>query len=119
MLEEDRDYQIYHLDIIPNSQEIMDYLEKLYWENDGSTDLEMESVGGWFIPYFVLKEGEAELHWSNHENVMKGISVHFANVEFNLYSQGPKFGDVWKKVFYNGTIQYYVGKLYYQEVKEL
>jgi hypothetical protein len=117
-MEDGMDYKIYHLDIIPNTQEIIDYLEKLYWENDGSTDLEKESAEGWFVPYVVMAE-YADMNWPNHEHVMKEISVRFPNSRFDLYIQGHNFGDVWKKTFQDGIMRSYRARFSYDEVIEL
>jgi hypothetical protein len=102
-----KEYRTYQLDIIPNTEEIIFYLENLY-ERSEETELD--------YPYMSMAE-YTELHWPRHEDIMKEISLRFPGVSFELYSWGRQFGDVWKKVFKNGTFEMFEGFIEYKSIR--
>jgi hypothetical protein len=101
----DEQYRIYHLNIDPNSQEIIDYIKKFYDKHE----IDHEET----YPYLIMAEFH-NLVWPGHEVTMKDISLRFQNVEFHLESQGPHFHDIWKKVFLNGEMKVYQGRVWYE-----
>lgn len=53
--------------------------------------------------------GTDEIHWYDHEAVLRKLSLQYPDVIFSLYVEGENRDDTWYKYFKNGKMQYAPG----------
>ena len=65
-----------------------------------------------------LKMGQPfEDKWYWHEKDIAELSLKFKNIVFSLTGYGENDGDIWKKYFLNGKVQYAPAKITIPNVK--
>lgn len=99
-------YTHYELTITPKNEEILNaVIEKT------------SDCIGWSEWRYPLKSNDS-YRWYEHENNMKEISKLYPDTLFMLEGEGEDPGDLWRKYFKNGKMQFCRAKITFDDFDE-
>ena len=78
---------------------------------------DLEAIRLTEMRYGTIAELEAHgfnAKWYDHEEDMKAISARFPTAVFVLDGFGEEHGDIWRKYFCNGKMQYSKGEIHFE-----